>query len=89
MTNTTQYPTPTVPAAWALSRETHPAVAMAIHAIADSKRSPEAIWEAPSPAEWDHVHMAVENYINANIFPAEDDGAYAWGEETVRLGAEG
>jgi hypothetical protein len=67
------------------SRETHPAVAMAIHAIADSKRSPEAIWTDPTPAEWDHVKMAVESYISAGEFDPTDDGVYQWGEETIRL----
>jgi hypothetical protein len=37
------YDTFSVPAGWADSRETHDAVATAIHAIADSSRSPETI----------------------------------------------
>ena len=48
------YQTPTVAPGWAERRETHPAVAMAIHAIADDRRSAEAIWEDPTKAEWDH-----------------------------------
>ena len=82
---TAQYTLPTIPAHWYLSRETHPAVAAAIHAISDSNRSPETIWDAPTAAEWDHVAMAVENYVNAGLFPAEADGAYPWGAETIRL----
>lgn len=82
---TTQYKTPAVAAEWADSRETHKAVAMAIHAIAGGSRTPEAIWANPTPAEWDHVTMAVENYINAGVFPAEDDGRYNWGQEVITL----
>jgi hypothetical protein len=82
---TTQYPCPRIDPQWALSRETHEAVAAAIHAIADSRRSPEQIWEYPTTAEWDHVAMAVENYIINGRFEAEPDGRYAWGRETVVL----
>ena len=80
-----QYAAPAVSREWATSRETHIAVATAIHAISGPSRSAEAIWEAPTPAEWDHVCMAVENYINAGLFAAEDDGRYPWGGETVVL----
>lgn len=81
----THYKTPSVAADWAASRETHMAVATALHAIADDKRSAEMIWEDPTPAEWDHVTMAVENYVSAGVFPAEDDGRYAWGQEAVTV----
>ena len=80
------YNTPTVAAEWASSRETDMAVAVAIHAVADSKRSPEAIWEAPTQAEWDHVTMAVAEYVAHGDFPAED--SYCWGQETIRIGGE-
>ncbi|MFP4539124.1 MAG: hypothetical protein ACLFPA_12585 [Dichotomicrobium sp.] len=79
------YGTPTVDPQWANSRETHMAVATAIHAISDSTRSPEAIWEAPTDAEFDHVKMAVEEYISHGDFPAEPDGTYPWGVEAIRL----
>lgn len=59
------------------------AVATAIHAIADASRSPEQIWSEPTPAEWDHVTMAVENYVQSGAFPASDDGRYPWGCEAV------
>lgn len=85
MTKSTQYRQPTVPAQWANSRNTHDAVAMAIHAIATSKRSPEAIWEAPTPGEWDNVCMAVENYLDCDLFPRDPEGRYMWGEETVHI----
>lgn len=79
------YATPRVDPEWASSRETHLAVATAIHAIADSKRSPDAIWTAPTAAEWDHVRMAVEEYIAKGDYAAEPDGRYSWGQETVKL----
>ena len=73
---------------WASSRETHPAVACAIHAIADHRRTATAIWEAPTDAEVDHVKMAVEEYVREGDFSAEDDGRYPWGLETVVLEPE-
>jgi hypothetical protein len=76
------YQTPTVDPQWAASRETHMAVATAIHAIADSSRSPEEIWEAPTPAEWSHVRMAVQEYVVHGDF--DDAGDFAWGDETLR-----
>lgn len=79
------YEVPAVGASWAATRETHMAVATAIHAIADKSRSPEAIWEAPTPAEWDHVKMAVEEYVAHGDFTAEDDGRYPWGLETIKI----
>ena len=81
---TTQYRTPTKAADWASSRQTDLAVAVAIHAIASSNRTPAAIWEAPTSAEYDHVVMAIENYIANGVFEA-DLGGYCWGQETVRL----
>lgn len=82
---TTQFATPAVAAEWASSRETHIAVATAIHAIADSKRTADVIWEDPTPAEWDQVTMAVQNYVESGVFAAEDDGRYAWGVESITL----
>ena len=78
------YSTPKVSYDWAQSRETDAAVAMAIHAISDSTRSPEEIWEAPTSAEWDHVCMAVEEYVAHGDFPHNPMG-YCWGQETVRI----
>jgi hypothetical protein len=85
MTTNRNYTTPTVDREWAASRETHMAVAVAIHAIADDSRSAEDIWEQPTAAECDHVAMAVEEYIRAGDFPATDNGRYSWGMEAVRL----
>lgn len=81
------YRTPAVDPEWASSRETHLAVATAIHAISDSKRSPEAIWDSPTAAEWDHVTMAVEEYVAHGDYSREADG-YTWGLERVRIELE-
>jgi hypothetical protein len=78
------YTTPTVAAEWANSRETDMAVAVAIHAIADSKRSADEIWEAPTPAEWDHVQMAVDEYVRHGDFEFDPSG-YCWGQETIKI----
>ena len=74
-----------VSAAWAASRETHMAVATAIHAIATTDRSADAIWEAPTSAEWDNVAMAVEEYVTQGDFASEEDGDYPWGGETIHI----
>lgn len=81
------YDRPSVTSQWSDSRETHPAVAMAIHAIADSSRSPEAIWTDPTETELDHVKLAVEEYVRNGDFRAEDDGRYPWGETYLTLAA--
>jgi len=73
------YTTPHVPHEWSDSRETHPAVAMAIHAISDKYRSPESIWEAPTPAEWEAVTMAVDEYLTHEDFDRDPKDRYAWG----------
>ena len=59
-----------VPLDWAESRKTHMAVATAIHAIADSTRSPEAIWEAPTQPEFELVIRAVEQADRRGDFRA-------------------
>lgn len=64
---------------WASSRETDRAVALAIHAIADESRSADAIWEDPTPAEWDHVRVAVQEYVEHGDYSPKDE--YHWGEE--------
>ena len=80
-----QYPAPPIPGQWASDRNTHDAVATAIHAIAGGGRTPELIWGAPTLAEWEHVAMAVENYIMAGVYPAEPDDRYAWGQEIITI----
>lgn len=85
MTKPTHYKTPTVASDWATSRNTDMIVAVAIHAIADSKRSAEQIWEEPTAAEYDNVKMAIENYISCGVFDADENNRYCWGNETVSL----
>ena len=82
-----QYSAPSISAQWANERGTHIAVATAIHAIADNRRTPEVIWYNPTNAEFDHVAMAVENYVDNGVFSAEPDGRYAWGQESVVIAA--
>jgi hypothetical protein len=84
--NSRNYTRPTVPDGWANSRKTDNAIAKAIHAIADAKRSPEAIWENPTPAEYDHIRMAVEEYIAHGDFEAAPGGQYHWGSEQFEIG---
>jgi len=81
-----QYQTPPVAKDWADSRETHMAVAVAIHAIATSKRSPEEIWEAPTSSEWDHVKMAVQNYADNGLYSVEIGETVHWGVESFEVG---
>lgn len=69
--------------AFGAPRETHEAVVAAIFAIASSKRPADAIWTAPTPAEWDHVTMAVQEYITHGDFEPED--SYSWGQEAITL----
>jgi len=73
-------------AQWAASRETSEVVAHAIHAIAGKNRAPESIWAAPTPAEWDHVQMAVENYIDNGLYESQD--VYYWGEESFSIDSQ-
>ena len=88
MTSALQFAVPQISATWAASRETHLAVATAIHAVSSDSRTPEMIWEDPTQNEFQNVEMAVQNYIEAGEFPAEDDGRYAWGEESIIIAAE-
>lgn len=69
---------------WANSRETAEVVALAIHAIADSRRSPDLIWAAPTDAEYDHILMAVRNYVDNGLYDY-DDGVFGWGSETISI----
>lgn len=85
MTKCPQYQTPKVTTEWASSRNTDMIVAVAIHAISDSKRTAEKIWESPTAAEFDHVKMAIENYILCGVFDADENNRYSWGQETVTL----
>jgi hypothetical protein len=68
------------------ARETHEIVVAAIFAIADRKRPADSIWAAPTSAEWDHVTMAVEEYLTHGDFDREPNGRYPWGEATIEIG---
>ena len=59
--------------------------ALTLETMIGRGRTPEQIWEDPTQAEWDHVCMAVENYVASGAFRAEADGRYPWGGETVTL----
>jgi hypothetical protein len=58
----------------------------AIFAIADRKRPADSIWAAPTSAEWDHVTMAVEEYLTHGDFDRKPDGRYPWGETSIEIG---
>jgi hypothetical protein len=75
-------------AQWADSRETHIAVAAAIHAIADNSRRAETIWASPTSAEVDHVTLALEEYRTHGDTDPEPNGVYCWGDDNVTLGEE-
>ena len=81
MTNR-NYTAPAIHEQWANDRQTDMPVAVAIHAISDASRSAEAIWDDPTPAECDHVCMAVQEYVDHGDFDANENG-YCWGQETV------
>lgn len=68
---------------WADTRETDLVVAVAIHAVADDRRSPEAIWEDPTPNENGHVAIAVEEYLVHGDYDRSADGRYCWGQSHV------
>lgn len=85
MTTDLQYPTPDVDREWANTRETHPAVAMAIHALSGRRRTPEVIWDNPTPAEWDNVAVAVKHYVATGVFDAEPNGRYPWGCTAITI----
>lgn len=69
-------------AKWADARETSLPVAAAIHAIADDRRDANAIWEAPTHAEYDHVEMALQEYADHGDC---NGGIHNWGEETITV----
>ncbi|CCJ05845.1 hypothetical protein [Methylocystis sp. SC2] len=73
------------PVGWSVKRRTHPAIAQAIFALCNGERTPEAIWEAPTPEEWRKISELVVEYVADGDF-AVDTGKFAWGPfETLRL----
>lgn len=73
------------PVGWSVKRRTHPAIAQAIFALSSDERTPEAIWESPTPEEWRMVSELLVEYVEGGDF-ACDGGKFAWGPfETLRL----
>lgn len=72
---------------WADGRKTAEPVALAVHALAASDRTPDQIWDDPTQAELDHVAMAVQEYISHGDYPASADGRYQWGLESIQVDA--
>ena len=73
------------PVGWSVTRLTHPAIVQAIFALSNDERTPEAIWEAPTPDEWRKISELVVEYVEDGDF-AVDNGKFAWGPfETLRL----
>lgn len=85
MTNA-QFTTPTVPAQWAETRETDWSVAMAIHAISDEERTPEAIWEDPTLEEYNSVCQALQSYAEAGDIDEIIGDVVHWGCEFITIG---
>ena len=84
------YPKPTETsrlAAWGNVRETATPVVAGIFAIATTERSAEAIWRAPTQSEWDHVKMAIAEFVRNGDFERAHDNRYEWGEETMTVTA--
>jgi hypothetical protein len=69
---------------WCTSHKTDSAVAVAIHAIADASRSPEQIWEVPTPEEIERVRSIVRDLVLNDYFQFQALG-YQWGKETITL----
>lgn len=73
------------PVGWSDNRHTHPAIVQAIFAVADDERDPDAIWAAPTRAEWQRIAELVAEYVDDGDFALEA-GRFAWGQfETLRL----
>lgn len=70
---------------WAAARNTSEEVALAIEAIADSRRPMQAIWDNPTAAEADHVEMCLNEWARQGDI---EPGIYYWGEEALTVPAE-
>ena len=80
------YTFPEVEPEWCEKRDTHPAVGAAIHAIADSRRNPHAIWADPTAAELTSVSMAIEDYVCRGLVEPPPRGLYLWGTDVLVIG---
>ena len=70
---------------WAALHKTSEAVSCAIHAIADERRAPDDIWEAPTAAELGHVRRAVEEYVAYRDFPGSLDDEFLWDSSRITV----
>jgi hypothetical protein len=75
----------TVPAGWAEERDTHPAIARAIHEIATADRTPQQIWERPTEDEDLEISAALYGYLKRGEFPRTTDNTYSWGKSYLRV----
>ena len=71
----------------ACSRNTDPAVWLAINLLVDSMggaRGANEVWENPTPAEWDWVRMCLGEWaLHSDI----KFGDFCWGDETITVEA--
>ena len=74
-------------AGWAESHNTDLAVAVAIHAISEptTGRTPDEIWESPKRSEYDHICMAINEYLICGDFDYPVDGYFWWGEAQIHI----
>jgi len=69
--------------AWCESRDVHPAVGAAIHAIADDSREPHKIWAAPTAEELDHVKLAIKDFVRRGLIEPAPRDMYVWGTDII------
>lgn len=77
------YPFPNVEPEWCATRETHPAIGAAIHAIAYDGRDAHAIWSDPTAEELNRISMAIKEYVRQGLVEPAPRGLYVWGTEVV------
>lgn len=74
---------PAVPAEWAKTHKTHPAVAMAIHDLSNPQETPEEIWRDTSETNTVLVGAIVKSYMRNGLIQGVVDGVYAWGGHEI------
>lgn len=83
--NYPRYDARNIDAGEAASRETDVQVMSAIDGVsAMSGHNMTVVWENPTPAEFDHVAMCLNEWARLGDI---EPGAYQWGEETITVGA--
>lgn len=71
-------------ALWAEARETDYPVAVAIHAVSKiTRRTPQAIWEAPEESEYEGIREALAEYLSHGDFRPSDTGRFQWGVSDI------